>query len=118
MDELVARFHGGASVTGLARQFGIHRGTVSKHLRAQGINPSRKGMSLGDVLAALELYREGWTYAQIAEKFGVGETTVRDQLHEAGVPKVDRYGRTGRNMSRLAARSAQAANPPSTFEQE
>ena len=118
VDKLVAGFHGGASVARLARQFGIHRGTVSKHLRARRIDPSPKGLSPDDVPTALELYRDGWTYAQLAEKFGVGETTVRDRLHEAGVPKVDRYGRTGRNMSHLAARSAQAANPPSTFEQE
>jgi transposase-like protein len=118
VDELVAGFHGGASVARLARLFGIHRGTVSKHLRARGIDPSPKGLSLDDVPAALQLYREGWTYGQIAEKFGVGETTVRDRLHQAGVPKVDRYGRRGRNMARLAARSARAANPPSTFEQE
>ncbi|GLY39621.1 hypothetical protein Amsp01_056450 [Amycolatopsis sp. NBRC 101858] len=96
----MAGFHGGASVAGLARQLGIHRGTVSKHLRARGIDPSSKGLSLDDVPAALELYWKGWTYEQIGEKLGVGQTTVRDRLHEAGVPKVDRYGRSGRNMSR------------------
>ncbi len=96
----MAGFHGGTSVAGLARQFGIHRGTVSKHLRARGIDPSPKGLSLDDVPAALRLYREGWTYAQIGEEFGAGETTVRERLHEAGVPKVERYGRNGRNFQR------------------
>ncbi|WP_442788300.1 sigma factor-like helix-turn-helix DNA-binding protein [Amycolatopsis sp. NBC_01286] len=47
---------------------------------------------------AVELYRRGWTYAQIAVKFGVGETTVRHRLHRAGVPKAERYGRSGRNF--------------------
>lgn len=98
VDELVAGFHGRASVVGLARQFGIHRGTVSKHLRTRGIDPSPRGLSPDDVPTALELYRDGWTYAQLAEKFGAGETTVRDRLHQAGVPKAPRYGRAGRNL--------------------
>ncbi|WP_410671959.1 hypothetical protein [Amycolatopsis sp. cmx-4-68] len=98
MDELAAGFRGGTSVAGLARQFGIHRGTVGKHLRARGIHPIPKGLRLDDVPAALQLYRKGWTYEQIGEKFGAGETTVRERLHEAGVPKVARYGRAGRNL--------------------
>lgn len=87
VDELVAGLRGGASMASLASLFGIHRGTVSKYLRAQGIDPCRRGLSLDDVSAAPRLYREGWTYAQIAEKFVARETTVRDRLHEAGVPK-------------------------------
>jgi transposase len=98
VDDLVMAYTGGATVTELAKRLDIHRSTIGKHLRGRGIDPSRKGLSSDDVPAALELYREGRTYAQIAEKFRVGKTTVRDRLHEAGVPKVDRYGRSGRNI--------------------
>jgi lambda repressor-like predicted transcriptional regulator len=82
----------------LAQRTGIHRSTISKHLRARGIDTTPPGLHPNDVPAAVELYRSGWTYAQIADKFGVGQTTVRAELRRAGVPKAARYGRTGRHL--------------------
>ncbi|MGW4059731.1 helix-turn-helix domain-containing protein [Amycolatopsis sp. NPDC004747] len=95
---LVAAHAAGESIAQLAERFGVHRGTVGKHLRARGVVTTSPGLHPDDVPAALELYKAGWTYAQIAAKFGVGETTVRDRLHQAGVPKAERYGRSGRNL--------------------
>ncbi|MFI5588130.1 helix-turn-helix domain-containing protein [Amycolatopsis sp. NPDC051758] len=95
----------------LAERFGVHRGTVGKHLRARGVVTASPGLHPDDVPAALELYEAGWTYARIADKFGVSQSTVRDRLHEAGVPKAERYGRRGRNL-RASTKSDGEGAPP------
>ena len=63
LDHLVAAYHGGATVYELARQFGIHRTTVGKHLRARGVDTTPLALVPGDVPAAAELYRHGWSLA-------------------------------------------------------
>ena len=44
LDHLVAAYHDGATVYELARQFGIHRTTVGKHLRARGVDTTPLGL--------------------------------------------------------------------------
>jgi DNA-directed RNA polymerase specialized sigma24 family protein len=38
-----------------------------------------------DVKRTADLYAKGWTLRRIAAEMGFTETTVRDQLHRAGV---------------------------------
>ena len=85
LDRLVVAYHDGATVYELARQFGIHRTTVGKHLRAQGVDTTPLALVPGDVPAAAELYRHGWSLARIAKKYGTTAGTVRTRLLEVGV---------------------------------
>ena len=85
LDRLVAAYHDGATVYELTRQFGIHRTTVGKHLRARGVDTTPLALAPDDVPAAAELYRHGWSLARIAPKFGTTASTVRTSLREAGV---------------------------------
>jgi DNA-directed RNA polymerase specialized sigma24 family protein len=94
----VTQYLAGKTVRDLAAQFAIHRSTVGKYLHAQGVDTTPPALHPDDVPKALELYRAGWTFKQIADKFGVSQTAVRDRLHQAGVPRAERYGRSGRNM--------------------
>lgn len=87
-----------ATVYTLAEQFGITRQTVGQHLRARGIDTRRLVLQPEAVVVAIELYQAGWAYAQIARKFGMSETGLRDRLHQAGLPKAEPYGRRGRNL--------------------
>ncbi|MCA1604115.1 MAG: hypothetical protein LC775_01195 [Acidobacteria bacterium] len=85
LDHLVAAYHDGATVYDLARQFGIHRTTVGKHLRARGVYTTPLALVPGDVPVAADLYRHGWSLARIAEKYGTTAGTVRTRLLEVGV---------------------------------
>ncbi|MDQ3577535.1 MAG: hypothetical protein M3443_08020 [Actinomycetota bacterium] len=50
---------------------------MGKHLRARGIETKPVALTDDDVKEAARLYIEGWTLAQIADKYEVGNNTVR-----------------------------------------
>jgi len=85
IDRLVAAHSNGATVRALAKQFGIHRSTVGRHLHVRSIDTRPPGLSSEDLATAAELYRSGWSLAKIADKFGVAGDTVRRRLREIGV---------------------------------
>jgi hypothetical protein len=84
VDELVRAWEGGMGVLKLAAQFGVHRHTVWRHLRARGIDTTET-LSPEALVEAAELYRAGWSLARIAEKFNISDKTVRARLLEVGV---------------------------------
>jgi len=86
LDHLVATYHDGATVYELAKQFGIHRATVGKHLRARGVDTTPPGLAAGDVPTAAALYRQGWSLARIGERYRTTAGTVRTRLLEVRVP--------------------------------
>lgn len=57
VDDLVARYQAGERVTSLARRFGIHRNTVTAHLRRRGVYKSR-GLSDQQINEAAILHIE------------------------------------------------------------
>lgn len=85
LGRLVSTYRDGATVYELARQFGIHRTTVGKHLRARGVDTTPPGLAPGDVPTAAELYRHGWSLARIAERYDTTANTVRTRLLEVDV---------------------------------
>ncbi len=85
LDRLVRTYRDGATVYELAGQFGIHRTTVGKHLRARGVDTTPPGLAPEDIPAAAELYRQGWSLARIAERYDATAGTVRTRLLEVGV---------------------------------
>lgn len=95
--ELVGAYRRGATVYELAEQFGMHRQTVSAHLRREGIAMRpRIRMTTRLVERATELYESGWSTVRIGKELGLGTSTVGKALKRAGVemrPAVaDRWG--------------------------
>jgi hypothetical protein len=93
IDDLVLKYRGGATIYELARQFGVHRVTVGKHLRSRGIETLSPGLPATDVPRAEALYRQGWSLARVAERYGTSARTVRARLLGAGVVMRDTHGR-------------------------
>jgi len=85
VDVLVARYGEGVKVGELTAEFGQHRATVGRHLRACGIETQPRALSDEQVTDAAELYRAGWSSMRIARKYGVNDGTVRTYLVAAGV---------------------------------
>jgi len=65
-----------------AAEFGIHRVTVSRHLRRTGV--AVRGSRLGERESheAAALYAAGWSAARVAERLGVCADTVLRSLRE------------------------------------
>jgi DNA-binding CsgD family transcriptional regulator len=94
-DKLVKQYVAGASTYQLARQFGIHRHTVSKHLRTRGIviRGGRQKMTPDVIAVAAQLHASGQSLAQIGLRLGIDATTVHKALKNAGVTMRDTHGR-------------------------
>lgn len=86
ISELVAQFQAGSSVYKLADRFGIHRSTVGRLLRSQGIDTTAPALTEELVREAVQLYTDGWSCKKIARHVGVGAETIRERLHQVGVP--------------------------------
>jgi DNA-binding NarL/FixJ family response regulator len=93
LDQLVHAYLKGATVYELAKQFGVHRATVGKHLRSRGIDTTPRAISLKDEKSVVELYEKGWSTERIAFKFNTSARSVRARLLSNGVRMRDTHGR-------------------------
>jgi lambda repressor-like predicted transcriptional regulator len=82
---LVSGYREHVPVKELARHYGISRQTVNAVLRRHWVEPHQLGLSPAEVADATQLYRDGWSLAKLAQKFGVDGMTVRRYLLLAGV---------------------------------
>ena len=82
--ELVRRHEGGESANALAREFGIHRRTAARIIRAGG-GELRYRVAV-DAQVACELYEGGLSLAQVGEELGVSAGFVLNLFRRAGVP--------------------------------
>lgn len=90
---MAAAYLGGVSVAELAKTYGIHRGSVSKHLRRHGIAPRPVGLNEQQITEAVRLYAQGDSLATIGTRMGVTAHTVRSRLGERGMVMRDTHGR-------------------------
>lgn len=90
--QLVAAYQAGGRVKQLARQFGVHRLTVSSILQREGVALRPRGIHPDDLPEVIRLYQDGWALARLAAKFDVSPSTVTNTLRRAGVP-IRRPGR-------------------------
>lgn len=85
IDELVRAYQGGDSVYALGQRYGIHRTTVSEHLKRAGV-PTRgvktRTLSPEQVAEAARLRAERMSLARIATAIGTTEYAVRRELGE------------------------------------
>lgn len=84
--ELVEEYRRGAGVRELARQYGVHRHTVDRHLERAGVvkRPVVK-MTPSVVARARELQEQGWGAQRIGRELGMGASTVCKALKRVGV---------------------------------
>lgn len=93
--ELVDAYEGGASQAELTRRFGLHEQTVRAHLRRQGVSlrPLRALTETQEVETVRLYVEETWSLAELAARFKVGQTAIRNLLVRRGV---ERRGQTRR----------------------
>jgi DNA-binding CsgD family transcriptional regulator len=79
----------------LARQYGIHRHTVVKHLKRDGVavRGGQTKMTPDMIERTKRLYADGQSLAGIGEQLGVDASTVHKALKRAGVKMRDTHGR-------------------------
>lgn len=85
VDQLVAAYEASATLRGLAKQFHIHRLTVSAHLARRGVPVHRAGLDSVQAKEPARLYQAGWTLVQLSRRFEVDAKTVRRTIARQGV---------------------------------
>jgi predicted DNA-binding protein (UPF0251 family) len=93
INALAVAYREGKAVKELARNFGVHRTTVTAILERSGVELRLAGLSNGQVAEACRLYPEGWSLARLADRYSVSDMTVRRYLLLAGVVMRSRRGR-------------------------
>ena len=91
--QLVELYRGGKSMRELAHKFGIHRVTVSRLLKRQGVELRMRALDADQIDEAVKMYLSGNSVAQIGEHFGVDHGTVWRQVRRRGVKMRDSHGR-------------------------
>jgi DNA invertase Pin-like site-specific DNA recombinase len=93
--ELVKQYQCGISTYQLARQYGIHRHTVVKHLQRSGVAVREQLKMTPDVIEqATQLCESGQSLAQVGAHLGVDHGTVWRALKKRGVRMRDTHGRS------------------------
>jgi len=83
--ELVDAYRRGTEIRKLARQYGVHRHTVDRHLERADV-VKRPVVKMSAVAArARELYEEGWSTQRIGRQIGVSASTAYKALKREGV---------------------------------
>ena len=85
VDRLVADYHAGTTVQGLAKKYGIHRATVSAHLSRRNTPRRHHGLDVNEEAEAVVLYREGFSLRAIARRMGVDRRLVRLAIVDAKI---------------------------------
>lgn len=93
INALAVAYREGKAIKDLARNFGVHRTTVTAILERRGVELRLTGLSNAQVAEACRLYPEGWSLARLADRYSVNDMTVRRYLLLAGVAMRSRRGR-------------------------
>ncbi len=91
--ELVAGYQAGSTVYELARQFRIHRTTVSDLLKQEGVLLRLAPLSPAQVGRIINLYGEGLSLVNVGTEIGCSPDTVSKVLKDSGVERRDPHGR-------------------------
>jgi transposase-like protein len=97
--DLVTQYRSGQTVYQLADRYGIHRHTVSKHLRDASVRLRLDGLTREQAAEAPKLYESGLSIVKVAALYGVAPRTVLACLRRHGVTMRDTHGRPRWNES-------------------
>ena len=90
---LVVRYHAGATVYDLAREFSIARGTASTHLKAAGVTLRCGPLSAEEIARAIDLYVTGLSLAAVGKEISRDPAAIWRALKAAGIERRDTHGR-------------------------
>ena len=83
VEELVRAYNGGDSIYALGRRFGIHRTTVSEHLKRAGVQTrgvKKRTLTSEEITDARRLREQQMSIAWIGTAIGTTEYAVRREL--------------------------------------
>lgn len=83
-EELLVGYAEGVPVQELARKFNVHRATVREIARRAGVQPRRMAPTSEVQAEAARLYLEGLTLAQVSQRLGISDQSVRASVLDAG----------------------------------
>jgi DNA invertase Pin-like site-specific DNA recombinase len=86
VSDLVQRYQDGCPIHILARDFGLHRTTISAHLKTRGVWKPPRHLTKKESAEIADRYQQGWSIARAAEYFGVSQSVIARVLNDAGVP--------------------------------
>ena len=70
----------------LARTYGVRRETIAKIVRDAGVPiRAQRAISQEQITEAADLYRQDWSLARVAKRYGFDEQTIRTHLVRCGV---------------------------------
>lgn len=75
----------------MTTKYGIHNGSVSKHLREHGVPPSAVGLDAEQIQKAVKPYIRGESLAAISTQMDVDNGTLRQRLVEVGLEMQSPY---------------------------
>lgn len=92
--EVVSLYQQGQTLSQVAEAFGVHKTTISDHLKRRGVSTRvvQRRLSEADVAKAADLYATGQSLAKVGEQFGVYDSTIRHEFKKAGIPTRPRQG--------------------------
>lgn len=82
--EVLEGYVTGTPVLVLARRFGVHRSTVREIARRAGVRPRQMAPTEEVQAEAAQLYLEGVTLAQVSQRLGISDDSVRAAVLAAG----------------------------------
>ena len=84
IERIVKDYQGGKTTYELAEKYGCHRGTITRHLKNQGVTVTNSKIqdTSGEII---RLYEMGQNAFVLADQFGVSYTTILKHLHDNDV---------------------------------
>jgi len=101
--QLIIGYLEGRTTYQLAKEFSIHRNTVSTILERAGVARRLSPLTEAQIDRALKLYAEGLSLVSIANELGCSHTTVGKALVTAGVELRPRRGWGSRKIQKMPA---------------
>lgn len=102
-ERIITRYLQGDLISDIVRDEGCQRTTINRIARKHNLPtrdkalvnqrsaPKRKKLTDSDIATAIALYSEGLSTVNIADRFGVADTTITAYLRDNGIP-IDQYG--------------------------
>ena len=82
LDDMVEAYQAGERIIDIADRLDVHRGTVIRTLREQGV-PKYSGWTENTTVEAVRLYEEGLSTSEVADRLGRPQSTVWWHLKQA-----------------------------------
>lgn len=90
---VIDRYRNGATVYELARDFGITRDTVARHLKQAGVIMRGQSPTTDQIDRMVTLYESGLSLAAVGYRVGFSARTVELHIKRRGVRTRDSHGR-------------------------